>query len=198
MSFYRLAKKLSPIISFIFRIRCEGRENMPEHGPVIVCSNHRSNIDPVLMGAVLDRNLYYMAKIELFKIPLVRLLLKSLGAFPVRRGIGDKEAIRKAVSILEAGNVLAMFPEGHRQKEDAEPRQFKSGAAQFACRTGAAILPAAIICKGRVRFYRQKIIRFGRPLSPAQLGFTDGSPENLRAVSEKLRLTVTELLEARS
>lgn len=197
MSFYENAKKLSPIVKFIFNLRVEGAENLPSQGAVVLCCNHLANIDPVLLGSVIGRSLNFMAKAELFKVPLLKGLIKALGAFPVNRGAGDNAAINTAIAILERGDVLAMFPEGHRNKVGGEPKQFKKGAALVSFRTGAVVVPAAIVCKGKVRVFNRKLIRVGRPMTHEELGFTDGSPENLREVSAKIRRAVAELIQAK-
>jgi 1-acyl-sn-glycerol-3-phosphate acyltransferase len=169
--------------------------NMPENGPVIVCSNHRSNYDPVILGASLSRDLNFMAKAELFKIPLLRGLITAFGAFPVQRGKGDAEASRTAVRILEEGGVLAMFPEGHRQKNGNDLQRFQKGTARFAFKTHAPILPVAIMTKGRVRPFKKNAVRVGALISYEELGFTDGSAENLVAVSASLRSRIERLLQ---
>lgn len=198
MSFYGFARRcLSRPIRGMFRIRFEGSENMPAGGPVILCSNHRSDIDPVLLAAVLPRNMFFMAKASLFKIPLFNLLIRSLGAFPVRRGAGDREAIRRALDIVRRGDVLAMFPEGHRRKEGGEPLRFQSGAARIAAQTGAVILPAAILCEGRVWPHKPKFIRIGKPLAPEQLGLGGGA-EAMRQASERIREAVMALMEEKA
>lgn len=198
MSFYDHARKLSRPIRLLFRIRFEGRENLPATGPVILCSNHRSNLDPVLLGAVLNRNLFFMAKAVLFKVPLLNILIRALGAFPVKRGAGDREAIRRAMEIVKHGDVLAMFPEGHRLKKGGELQRFQSGAVRIAGHTGAVILPAAIICKGRVSPFNRKLIRIGKPVTVEELGYADGGTENTRTACENLRGIVTALLEVPS
>lgn len=196
MSFYGFARThFSRPLRWMFRIRYEGSENMPVSGPVILCSNHRSDIDPVLLGVVLPRNLFFMAKASLFKIPLFSRLIRSLGAFPVRRGAGDREAIRRALEIVQNGDVLAMFPEGHRRKAGGELLRFQSGAARIAAQTGAVILPAAILCKGRVWPHKPKLIRIGKPLTPEQLGLDAGGAEAMRQASERIREAVTALME---
>jgi 1-acyl-sn-glycerol-3-phosphate acyltransferase len=197
MSFYNNVRVVfSPILRLIFGIKRVGKANLPLNGAVIICSNHRSNYDPVLLGASLGRDLKFMAKAELFKNPFLRVLITSLGAFPVRRGQGDSEAINKAVSILNNGNALIMFPEGHRQKSGGTPLRFQSGAARFAYTTHATVLPVAIVTKGDVKPFKRNIIRVGKPLSYNDLGFTDGNRENLHEVSNMLRDKVDELIHA--
>lgn len=167
---------------------------MPESGPVILCSNHRSNLDPVIIGAVIKRTMFFMAKDSLFRVPLLGPLIASLGAFPVTRGAHDTEAIRKSITILRRGDVLAMFPEGHRQKEPGPPKRFESGVVRIAQKTGALIVPAAVVCRRRVRPFNRKYVIVGSPVTVAQLGLTDGSRENLHEASENLRLTVEKLI----
>lgn len=195
MSFYTGARiVMSPILRLIFCIKRTGHRNLPSQGPVILCSNHRSNYDPVILGASLSRDLKFMAKAELFKNPVLRFIITSLGAFPVRRGKGDSEAVKKAISILKDGDVLAMFPEGTRLKEGGTPLRFKSGAALFAYQTHAPIVPVAIVAKGKVRPFKRIEVRVGKPLSFEELGFTDGSTENIRKVSEFLHNQVEALI----
>lgn len=184
----------APVVRLVFGIKREGTANLPMNGAVIVCSNHRSNYDPVIIGASLRRDLNFMAKAELFKNPFLRLLITSLGAFPVRRGQGDFGAINKAMSILDSGRVLLMFPEGHRQKVGDTLQRFESGAVRCAFKTHAAILPVAIVTKGAIRPFKRNIVRVGKPLSYEELRFTDGSRENLREISLMLRDKVDELV----
>lgn len=194
MSLFSKAQKLSGLLRWLLRTRFEGRENLPVTGPVILCANHRSNFDPVLLGVVLRRDLFFMAKASLFRVPLLGGLIRALGAFPVERGVGDLRAVERAIDIVRGGNVLAMFPEGHRLREGTAPQRFRSGAALVALRTGAPVVPAAVLCKGKVRFFKPKTVRVGRPMTPAELGLGDGSRESLQRASEKIRAAVVALL----
>ena len=195
MSFYEGARIVAaPLIRFIYGIKRLGIDNFPKNGPVIVCSNHRSNNDPLIIGASMPREMKFMAKEELFKIPVLNFIIKLMGAFPVHRGKNNSEAVKTSIKILNQGKVLAIFPEGTRQKQGGTPRPFKTGAALFAYKTHAVVVPAAIITKGEVRPFKRNIVRIGEPLSFEDLGFTDGSAENLHAVSNFLHDKVAELL----
>jgi 1-acyl-sn-glycerol-3-phosphate acyltransferase len=197
MNVYTVARTtLAPLLRLIFGVKRSGENNLPLAGGVIVCCNHRSNYDAIILGASLKRNLNYMAKAELFKNPIVRGIVTAFGAFPVRRGRGDSEAIRKAINIVNAGNALAMFPEGKRHKEGGIPQRFKSGTALVAFKTHATILPAAIVTKGAVRPFKRNFVKVGKPLSYEELGFTDGGTENLHAVSDMLHDKVVELINS--
>jgi 1-acyl-sn-glycerol-3-phosphate acyltransferase len=128
----------------LFRLRVEGREHEPQAGPVLAVCNHASAIDPPIAGVALRRRAWYMAKDELLRIPVLGPLLRSVGTFPVRRGEADRVSIRTALQVLDRGGVLLMFPEGTRSP-DGRLRPAEPGAALLALRTGATVLPMAVI-----------------------------------------------------
>lgn len=157
---YSLSKAVcSMIFCTIYRWRVYGRENIPKVGPAIICSNHISYWDPPLVGCASSRKVYFMAKEELFCIPVLGPLIRSLGAFPVKRGTPDRTAIRRALQLLESGNVVGMFPEGTRGRNI---EGVESGAAFLALRAGCPVVPAVI--KNGYKPFRSVEIRFGRPL----------------------------------
>jgi 1-acyl-sn-glycerol-3-phosphate acyltransferase len=147
-----------------------GEENIPLEGAMIIAPNHLSNLDPPLMACAQNRRqMAFMAKEELIRTPLMGLLVKSLGAFPVRRGEADTESIRKAISLLQEGKAVLVFPEGAR----GDGRRFGSvnrGVAMLAKRTGAWVLPVGIIGteimwpKGRKSLKRCRLkVSYGEP-----------------------------------
>jgi len=141
---YRVSKViLVAVLRRWFGFQVEGRDHEPADGPVVVVCNHRSDLDPLVVGAALRRRVTFMAKQELFRVPGVRWWISACGAFPVRRGEADRQALRTALRILTAGGVLVMFPEGTRGV-GPELRPPEPGAALLALRTGAAVLPVAI------------------------------------------------------
>src|SRR5215469_16969940 len=168
---YRISKLLLRLIfTALFGFRVAGREHEPAAGPVIVVSNHLSDLDPLVVGTALRRQVTFMAKHELFQIPGVRWWITACGAFPVRRGEPDRRALRTALGILQRGGVLVMFPEGTRGR-DRTLRQPEPGAALLAQRTGAALLPVAVLGTDGVlprdarRLRRGRIsVRIGPPL----------------------------------
>lgn len=137
-----------PILYGLFRLDARGRENIPREGGFVLACNHVSNFDPWPLGMPLwpRRFLRFMAKSELYWFPAT-LVLDGVGAFPVRRGQADVEAIDTAVELARTGNVVAMFPEGTRRRKglvkrfEARPR---SGAARIALEAGVPLVPAAI------------------------------------------------------
>ena len=168
---YRISKFLLRVIfTAVFGFRVEGRGYEPAAGPVIVVSNHLSDLDPLVVGAALRRPVAFMAKHELFEIPGVRWWITACGAFPVKRGEPDRRALRTALGILQRGGALVMFPEGTRGR-DRTLREPEPGAALLAQRTGAALLPVAVLGTDIVlprdahRLRRARImVRIGPPL----------------------------------
>lgn len=155
------------ILSVFFRWDIKGKDYIPQSGPVIIASNHLSNWDPPLIGCAIYRPLRFMAKDELFKIGAFGWLITKLGAFPVRRGVADRTAIRMALNLLENGEVLGVFPEGTRSKT-GELGTAEPGVAMLALKSGATVIPAAITGTNRVfsegQLLPQFKLRFGKPI----------------------------------
>jgi 1-acyl-sn-glycerol-3-phosphate acyltransferase len=146
--------------SLMFRLDVRGVDAMPA-GPVIVAGNHTSGFDPPVVGAVLRRPAWYMAKEELFRIPGFGALIRRLHAYPVRRGKPDRRSLRTTHQILRAGGAVIIFPEGHRSATGAlqDPRR---GVAFLARLSGAPVVPVGIV--GPYRFGGMVSLWFGEPL----------------------------------
>ena len=195
MSFYRFARAVMRFVVWLcFDFHVEGRENLPEGGGYILCSNHRTYLDPVFLGIKIKPQLFFMAKAELFRHKLLGVIIKHLGAFPVERGSGDSAPIDNAVRILKEGQVFAVFPEGTRSK-DGVPLRPKSGAALIAWKTGADIIPAGISFQGKLGFRRKVTLRYGKPIPSGELGFTEGLPRELREASKLMMGRIVELVD---
>jgi 1-acyl-sn-glycerol-3-phosphate acyltransferase len=132
-----------PFFGGIYRCRVYGAEHLPRTGPAMVVMTHKAFWDPVIAGMIFDRPLRFMAKKELFVNPWAAKFIGSLGAFPLDRGAGDREALKTALAILERGEILLMFPEGHRQRDDAV-HEFMPGVGMIALRSGAPVIPLAM------------------------------------------------------
>jgi 1-acyl-sn-glycerol-3-phosphate acyltransferase len=159
---------LVPAFLVYFRMQRLGREHLPRTGPLLLASNHRSFLDPFVIGTLVRRPVYYMAKRELFEKRWQAWLLNALGAFPVDRGTGDREAMDTARAILERGDCVVLFPEGTRVRPGplGEPRR---GVGRLALETGAPVAPVAVIGTEDVRRGwrirpRKVRVRVGRPL----------------------------------
>jgi 1-acyl-sn-glycerol-3-phosphate acyltransferase len=167
-TYHAIALLSWPILRGIYRLHARGRENLPPEGGFVLACNHVSSFDPWPLGLPLwpKRQLRFMAKSELYWFPLT-LVLDGAGAFPVRRGQADVEAIETAVRLARAGGVVAMFPEGTRRRKglmkrfEARPR---TGAARIALDAGVPLVPAAV--KGTDRLLRLGPLRveYGKPV----------------------------------
>lgn len=142
--FYEVARVAIKAVLWLL-IRCEvnGLENVPRQGPLIVVSNHLNIIDPPLLGTLIPRRIRFMAKAELFHSPFTWLIVTLYGAFPVRRGALDRQALREAMRILQNGGALGMFPEGTRSRT-GQMQQARQGSAMVAVWSGAPVLPVGI------------------------------------------------------
>ena len=174
---YLFAGALSwPLVGLPFRLRASGVENVPEGG-FVLASNHLSNMDPWPLGLPLwpRRQLRFMAKSELFN-PVLKPILYGGGAFPVRRGTGDREAMRTAIQLVQDGEIVVMFPEGTRRTKGLRKKfeaRAHTGAARIALSAGSPLVPAAINGTDRLSRLGPMRIAYGEPLSLDELARSD-------------------------
>lgn len=162
MTFYSFARSLvNSVLSPIYRIEVIGKENMPAEGGVLLCANHIDNLDPPVVGITAPRPVHFMAKEELFSVPILGKIVPHLNAFPVKRGMSDREALRKGLGILKEGKVLGLFPEGTRSKT-GEMGKGLAGAGFFALRSDAHVVPCAII--GPYKAFKKLKVVYGKPI----------------------------------
>jgi 1-acyl-sn-glycerol-3-phosphate acyltransferase len=194
---YNIVGVLSwPLLHGVYRLDARGTENLPGNGGYVLASNHLSNFDPWPLGMPLwpARFLRFMAKSELYWWPL-RLFLGRAGAFPVRRGQRDVQAIATAVALAREGNVVAMFPEGTRRHKglvkrfDARPR---SGAARIALEADVPLVPAAV--KGTDRLLRlgKLSVAYGPPIELDDLRDRE-TADAARVATQRLMTRINEL-----
>ncbi len=177
---------------FVFRIKIVGKQNMPKDIGVIAAINHRSNWDVLIAGACTPRRLGFMAKSELFKNKLFGWLITKLGAFPVQRGKGDIGAIKAALTRLRDNDVVAMFPEGKRVRNN-EVVSAKPGAVMLATKAQVPIVPIRII--GKYSWMSKIVVVIGEPVEYTQYLGQKLSVEVLQGLSDDL-LKKIKLLEA--
>ncbi len=195
-----IVKVLGPVVRFIFRVKSHGLENEPTEadGPYIMICNHISNADPVFLccGGT-EQQPHFMAKKELFKIPLLKQLISALGAYPVDRGGADVSAIRNSVKMLKNGKCVGIFPQGHREKGKApKDANLKNGAAMLAVRAEVQILPCCVKTKkNKFCFFRRIDVYYGKPIPFAELHYDPEAKGEYTRITEYAFSKVTELYE---
>jgi 1-acyl-sn-glycerol-3-phosphate acyltransferase len=166
---YDLVAVLSwPILRGLFQLRVQGLENLPASGGYVLSCNHLSNFDPWPLGLPLWplRWLRFMAKAELYWWP-AKHLLDAVGAFPVHRGLADREAVETAVGLAREGNIVVMFPEGTRRKKGLVKKhevRARTGAARIALEAGVPLVPAAVAGTDRLLRLGPLRVAYGAPL----------------------------------
>ncbi|MED5017688.1 lysophospholipid acyltransferase family protein [Paenibacillus chibensis] len=175
------------LFDFMYRLEAVGTENIPEEGGVLLCSNHKSLLDPIAVGIKVRRQVKFMAKEELFKIPVLGWLITQFGAFPVKRGGVSKDSFKTSLKILRGGEIMGIFPEGTRHSDSGAA---KKGAASFALRSGAAVVPAAIV--GDYKFLRKMRVIYGKPIDLSEFAAMDSS-EAVELVTGKIMSRIYEM-----
>ena len=163
MTFYRFAHiVVGRIFRMLFRYRVIGAEKIPRDGGLIIAANHISNFDPPILGVALPRPVSYMAKKELFAMPVIKWIIPRLNAFPVDREAGGTAALRAALRMLKEGRCVGIFPEGGRNVTGTNDE--KGGAAFLAAASGAPVIPTAIVGTRRLRPFGRVTVVFGDPM----------------------------------
>jgi 1-acyl-sn-glycerol-3-phosphate acyltransferase len=185
-------------LRFLCNMKVRGTENEPtaEQGAYLVIANHRTWADPIYLCCVLKHGQpHFMAKKELFKIPLLNLLIRALGAYPVNRGGADVGAVKHTIEMLKAGVCVGMFPQGHRyNKVDPRKTPVKTGAAMIALKAGVPVLPVFIKEKNNKHFFlcRKEVI-VGKPITPEEMNYDPEAPGEFQRVADFLFERVCEL-----
>jgi len=186
-----------PVLRVLYRLRWSGRENVPPGG-MVLASNHVSNFDPWPLGYPLwpKRRLRWMGKSELFNGVLRPILLHG-GAFPVRRGMNDREAMRRAIELARGGDVVVMFPEGTRRRKGLRKKyrpQAHTGAARIAIMAGVPLVPAAVIGTDRLSRLGPLRVGYGKPIPFDDLAQNDHGTA-ARIATDRLMERIEELEE---
>ncbi len=179
-----------------------GAEHIPDSGPVILAPNHRAHVDPPLLSLISPRPLCFMAKDELFRVPVFGTFIRAMGAFPVKRGTADRTALKRAIDLLKSRRVVVIFPEGTRS-EDGTLKTAEKGFALIAKQTGAPIVPVAIegterlLPKGSTRLRRARVqITVGPALTAQNIlsKQTDREQDALTAIGAATMTAIAALL----
>lgn len=182
-----------PFVSLVYPRRTIGRENRPGPGAFLICSNHSHALDPFFIAYSMGpgRQLHYMGKVELFRVPVVGTILRAIGMFPVDRQGGGAMAVKETMRLLKGGKKVGMFPEGTRVSTE-EASEAKTGAVRLAARMGVPIVPVYLPRKKRMfRFVRVVI---GAPYS-VELD-KKPTPEDVERAAEELMARIRALGEA--
>jgi len=200
---YRLLRMLVHLLNaLLFRTSVHRQGTVPAEGPVIIAPVHRSFIDFFVASEVTDRKLHYMAKDSLWRNPVLARILPSVGAFPVHRESADREAMRRAQQVLEAGEVLILFPEGERRSGPVVA-DLHEGVAFLAARTGATVVPvgiggsASVMPKGtRIPRPRHIHLEVGEALAPPERSGTGRVPRSrIHGLTEQLTASLQQLYD---
>ncbi len=195
---YELVSKIFvfPIYKFVFQGHLIGRDNIPQKDSFIMVSNHGSLLDPPLLGHALRRNIAFMAKAELFKIPVLGFIINACGAYPVKRGMADKNTIKTACEKLSNNNSIGIFIDGTRQK-NGRVNKPKQGAALLAFKNQKLLLPVAIVNSHKlvrfkfcIPFFSKIVIKVGKPVQPPQ----SSSRDDLNSVTLQLQDKINNLI----
>lgn len=190
--FYRVAKIICRIFLKIARQwKVYGDPRLPAGQGVLVVANHISYWDPLVLGCSLNRKIFFMAKADLFNIPVLGFLITKLGAFPVQREGADRSSIRRALELLGAGKVVGIFPEGTRSKT-GEMLNPHLGAAMLALKGGVPLLPVAV--SGTKGYWGQIKVNFGKPMYFNPQNRRKISREEMEYVSRELMAEIGRLL----
>lgn len=202
LRFYAVAKAvLGPVIKLFMRIRVTNKEKeFSGEGGLVVCANHLNMLDCITLAIAFKRQIRFLAKKELFSVPLLKGLISSLGAFGVDRSGGNVGAIKKTISLLSNGATVGIFPQGTRCPGiDVKETKFKSGAAMAAFHANVPIQPVFIKVKdGRYRFLRKKEVIIGDVIGWDELGFEDGEHADYTEATKIIKARIAELEESNS
>ena len=193
---------LTPILRVFFRVKVEGRENLPTRGPVILAANHRSFLDSIFLPAVLRRRVTFVAKAEYFDDPKTAWFFRGVGQIPIRRegGSASERALASATEVLQAGGVFAIYPEGTRTR-DGFLHRGHTGVARLSLRTGTPVVPIGMIGTDEVQpvdkrmpnLFRRVTIRFGEPLDPERYGDYEQEHLALRELTDEVMYEIGQL-----
>ena len=189
---------VGPLCKVFCLVRHHGSENEPsvEDGPYVVIANHLSNADPVFICAGLkNQQPHYMAKKELFKVPVLNKLVTALGAYPVNRGGVDVSAIKNSINMVKSGKCVGIFPQGHREKgKTPMEADLKNGAAMIVTKANATILPCCIVTKkNRFAFFRRVDVYYGKPIKFEELNYDHENAGEYTRITELMFDKVREM-----
>ena len=188
---YTLGKPLFWLYYRIFfRIKIINRNNVPKTGGVVLCANHISNNDTLVLGVATKRKIHFLAKKEVFKYKIFVPVLKALNGIPINRENPERHVIKSVIQVLTNGGVLGIFAQGGRRAE-LDPNDAKSGAAFFAIKSSASIVPVKI--ESTYRFFSRITVTFGNPISMDEHKDKKIKSDLLNEITQQLMISINEL-----
>lgn len=190
-----LTSLLSGAVKLLFRVKVIGVENEKFDGAGIYCSNHLSNWDAVILACVTKKPISFVAKKELFKVPVLRRMLRALGVEPIERGTNDLAAIRTVMGIIRGGGNVFMFPQGTRCPGVLpEKTEAKSGISLMVKHTKATVLPIGIYTKDyRIKLFKRVYVVIGEPIESEKLNIADSSREEYERAANEIFKKICDL-----
>ena len=202
MAYWIIKAVLTPVLRLLYRVKVDGKEHLPERGPVIVAANHRSFMDSLFVPLVIRRRVTFVAKAEYFDSKKTAWFFRGVGQIPIRReGCSASErALGAATEVLEAGGVFGIYPEGTRTR-DGFLHRGHTGVARLALRTGAPIVPVGLVGTDEVqptdaklpRLFRTVRLRFGEPIRPEHYRGRESDSLVLRTITDEVMYEIQAL-----
>lgn len=202
MLYWIIKAILTPILRLCYRLHVEGRNGVPERGPVILAANHRSFMDSLFLPLVIRRRVTFVAKAEYFDDKKTAWFFRGVGQIPIRRegGTASERALEAATEVLQAGGVFAIYPEGTRTR-DGKLHRGHTGIARLALRTGAPIVPVGMIGTDEInpigrklpRLFRPVTVRFGNPISVDRYAGREHDKLVLRQITDEAMFEIRQL-----
>ena len=187
--FYAFAYWVSKFIGVLLGgVTYIGRENIPEEKTFIAAANHRSNLDPFLVGLGLKRQMAFLAKESLFKNPVIRRMLIWVNAYPIDRHGDPRQVIKKTVEVLKKDKPISIFPEGTRNKVDDSVKEFKKGVALIAIEAQVPVIPVGI--KNSSKVFGRKVVIYGKAIMPP----IEDNKENRDKLTREIKESIEDLL----
>lgn len=173
-----IIKLVTPIIKFLLRVEVEGSVNIKDGERFVVCANHLSNWDPILVVICTGIPINFLAKESLFKIPILRGIIKGFGTIPINRNAPDTTSIKKSIEVIQAGGCFSIFPQGQRLHVEPHPDQAKNGVGLICYKAEAGVLPVGIYTKDyKISLFKKVKVKIGEYIPFSQLNFGEGKPD---------------------
>jgi 1-acyl-sn-glycerol-3-phosphate acyltransferase len=189
----------SSLVKFLFRVKVEGLENEPSEGGAVVCANHISLWDAAIVGAVMNRQVRFFAKKELFSVPVLKHFMKAMGAFPVDRKSPASAALatRHTLSLVSDGEMVGLFPQGTRHAgKNPKDTPIKNGIGQIAFRSDATVIPMCIQTKDwKIGLFKKTYVRIGKPLRHEDFNFGEGSSAEYDRAAHLVFSRITDMIK---